>query len=111
MLAERFLENIGKIHWETSTDDDAMKEVDIFHLSMRAFYQKYIEVDCAPLEINISSRRRLKVKEAFEKEITSEFVEGILDAMGCAVEEIISLLTDAAIRYATERSESVSLIF
>ena len=102
------MENICKIQPVTSTNQGTIKELDIFHSSMRALYQKYVEVDCAPLEINISSRRRIRITKSLGKEVSTECVEEILNAMGCAVEEIISLLTEAAIRYATER-QSISV--
>ena len=72
-----------------------------FYASMKALYQKYIEFDCAPLEINISSRKRGAITEAFAKELDPKSMEEIVEAMGLAADEIVSLLTEAAIRHSS----------
>lgn len=83
------------------TKKNGNKEMESIYASLKALYQKYIEYDCAPLEINISSRKRGNITEAFTKELDRKSMEEIVDAMGLAADEIVSLLTEAAIRHSS----------
>merc|ERR1719242_1912666 len=123
MLAERLQDNTRN---DTSTvtvmeeRDDGCSEctpnpqgLECFYGSMKALYQKYIEFDCAPLEINISSRKRRKISEVFsEEEVDAKNMKQILEAMALAADEIVSLLTGAAIRHSSvserKKTEDVS---
>ena len=75
------------------------KVINTFYGSMKELYAKYIEAGCAKLEVNISSRTRMNIASAFGEECSAECVGEILKAMDRAVEEIASLLTEAALRH------------
>merc|ERR1711902_404222 len=111
ILAERVQDHIRNMRETTKTnmdkDTDALK---CFYASVKALYQKYIEADCAPLEINISSRKRQTISEAFELEIDRKCMEMIMEAMGLAADEIVSLLTEAAIRHSAVNERKVTNI-
>lgn len=56
-----------------------------FSSTMWTMYLKYIEADKAPLEINISCRKRRKIQNVFAKEMDTSMIQSILILMESAV--------------------------
>jgi len=95
----------------------AMKEIDVNNMlalksvvleTMREFYEKYIEPDQAPLEINIASRKRRLLVTYFKKDDEElmgklHVIQSIMTLLDSSAEETEKLIHDAAIRYRTER--------
>merc|ERR1712087_98989 len=74
--------------------------VDTFSQAMQALFDKYIDPDKAPLEINISSRKRMHIQSVLTKHLTIGEMQNVLEVMESAVDEVIGLLTGAAMRFA-----------
>ena len=68
---------------------------------MKELYLKYIDSDFAPLEINIASKQRKKIESAFGQPWIESDCKEIMTLMEGAVEEIIKLMTEAAIRFSS----------
>lgn len=109
IIAETFMKTKEDVS-SNLLDADNEGVIDAFYASMRALYLKYIEEDCAPLEVNISWKKRKQIASEFEREINVECVEHILNAMEECTEEIISVLTGAAMRFSRQkRSHTLQL--
>lgn len=101
MIAERFKEN----HDCDESSDESDNTLHALCESMKDLYQKYIEQDCAPLEINISSRKRMQIQSLLGRKVCNSSipnVECVFKVMEAAVEEIVALLTGAAMRFRTQ---------
>ena len=77
---------------------------------MKELYLKYIQENTAPLEVNISSRKRRNIEAEFGKEVGIDSIEGILNVMELAVEEVVQLLTGAAMRFSAQQSRASALL-
>ena len=83
--------------------------------TMREFFLKYIQPDNAPLEINIPSRKRrnmvnIFVKDDVELRSTHHVIQQIMELFDYSAKETGNLIHDAAIRYRTQRRETIATI-
>ena len=101
VIAEKFKE--ARKSKQNKHDEDVMQV--LFYNAMRELYIKYIEVNTAPLEINKSSRKRANIQSVFQIGASTVNVKQILNVMETAVDEIIVLITGAAMRYNPEDAE------
>ena len=62
-------------------------------------------MDLAPLEINIASRLRRSIKEAFNQDAAAVDMREVMLLLDSAAVEIVKLMTEAAIRYSLQQSD------
>ena len=79
-------------------------------IAMREVYEKYIERNVAPLEINIPCQMRKDLQSVLDpdKGDSERNIQMIVIKMECAVENVVQLMSDAAMRYAAHKMEQVS---
>jgi len=99
LTTQRFNEKARDVDKE---DEAEMKSI-IFD-AMKELYTKYI-ISTAPLEINISSRQRANIHAVFQNRSAFVTVAMILDVMEVAVDDVISLITGASMRYNPDSME------
>ena len=92
-IAEGFEEKMK----ESETADGLKK---VYFESMTELYLKYIDPE-APLEINIGSRQRKKLQFVFAQKWEDSECKELMSLMESAAEEIVKLMTEAAIRYSS----------
>lgn len=80
----------------------------VFYESMKEIYLKYIDRNQAPLEINIPSKMRHRIADAFDGDESAKSVKDIMLLMEKAVQNIVYLLTEAAIRFSLEKNDTCS---
>ena len=81
----------------------------VFFESMKQIYMKYIDTDVAPLEINIPSKMRKGISSVFLGDGTAKSVKEMMLLMEDAVQNIVQLMTEAAIRFSLENNSRSSI--
>merc|ERR1719474_770762 len=94
-IAEGFKKNIKQV--ETECVETGIKTT--FFESMKQIYLKYIDSDVAPLEINVPAKMRHQISGVFHGDGTEKSVREIMLLMERAVQNIVNLMTEAAIRF------------
>ena len=78
--------------------------VEVFYESTKELYVKYIDATKAMLEINIRGKTRTDIQAVFADNAEKIEMKEVLSLIGIAQAEILSLLTESAIRYSHDTS-------
>ena len=84
--------------------------VDVFYGSMKELYMKYIDSSKAILEINIRGKTRRDIQAVFADNAERIEIKEVLSLFINAEIQIVSLMTEAAVRYSLDTLQRLALV-